>query len=148
MPDSTSAQRLLLAFIPAGLVLIAHGVLSLGFDAYTRFPPLDIPVHLAGGMAISFALDACFALGEERSLLHVSRPLVRLLLLASLITSAATAWELVEFVSDYLFDTGAQKSLADTLSDIVFGVLGGTPIAAVLTLARSRREGEAPSTGV
>lgn len=142
MASSRSAQRLLLLFIPSAVVLVAHGVLSLGFDAYTRFPALDIPVHVAGGIAIALALDGCVAWCEQRSLLQVSVPLLRLVLLLSLVTSVATAWELVEFTSDSLFDTGAQKGLADTLSDIVFGVLGGSSFAGFSTFLRSRRRHE------
>lgn len=134
---SRTSRRLLLLFLPAVLVLALHGILSLGFDAYSRFPPLDIPVHLAGGLAIAVALDGCLSLAEERSLIHVARPVLRLLLLVSLITTAATAWELVEFTSDWLVDTGAQKGLEDTLSDIVVGVLGGTLAASGLAAVRS-----------
>jgi len=106
---SGAFRRLLPPFLPAALVVALHGILSLGFDAHSRFAPLDIPVHLAGGLAIAIALDGCFSLAEERSLIHVARPVLRLLLLVSLITTAATAWELGEFTSDWLVDTGAQE---------------------------------------
>ncbi len=138
MTTHSTALRIVFYFIPAGLVVLLHGTLSLGFDAYTRVPPLDIPMHLAGGVAISLAIFACLGLAEERSLVNVTHPLVRLLLIVSLTTTAATGWEFVEFASDRLFDTGAQKGLEDTLSDMAFGILGGTILASALVLTRRR----------
>lgn len=53
-------------------------------------------------------------------------------------SAPATSWELVEFLSDRLFSTGAQKSLEDTMLDILFGVLGGAAFASVRVSLRSR----------
>lgn len=108
------------------------------FDGYTRAPWLDIPMHIAGGLAITFAFDGLLTIAEERSLLEVPGLFVRLLLLACLVTTAATGWEFVEFVSDTLFDTEAQKGLEDTLFDIFLGIVGGIGFA-LFTLGRNNR---------
>ena len=52
-------------------------------------------------------------------------------------TTAAVIWELAEFLADRLFDVGALKSLNDTLSDMLFGMLGAyeAPVASLLQAA-------------
>lgn len=37
---------------------------------------------------------------------------------------AAVIWEFAEFVSDRYFGTGAQVSVADTMGDLLMGMLG------------------------
>lgn len=117
-------------------VLAAHGVLSIGFDAYTRLPSLDIPVHFIGGVAIAFALNGVLTIAEQASLIQVASRVVRFILTVCLVTTAATGWEFVEFVFDRVLDTGAQKGLEDTLFDAFVGIVGGMVFAAIACTAR------------
>ena len=129
--------RILQLLVPPAVVLSIHGVLSLGFDAYTRVPSLDIPLHLAGGVAIAYTFHSCLTLAENASLIQLAHPILRVLLVVCLVTSAATGWEFVEFTSDSLLATGAQKSLADTLLDMFLGILGGALFITALALRKS-----------
>ena len=51
----------------------------------------------------------------------------------------AAAWEICEYASDILIGTVSQVDLADTMSDIVAGTLGGLTGIVILVLARRPR---------
>ena len=51
----------------------------------------------------------------------------------------AGAWEIAEFASDQLIGTVSQHDLADTMSDVVAGTLGGLAARVTLVLARRPR---------
>ena len=51
----------------------------------------------------------------------------------------ASAWEICEFASDQLIGTVSQHDLADTMSDIVAGTLGGLTAILILLIARRPR---------
>jgi di/tricarboxylate transporter len=62
------------------------------------------------------------------------------------LTCAATVfWEFAEFLSDRYLGTHAQGALDDTLSDMLFGILGGTAFAAITGVRRSQAQLPAPS---
>jgi len=117
-------------------VVLFHAFLSRGLDGYTRVPPLDIPMHLLGGVAIAYFFSSCFAALPEGLMAKEFRWIAEILCVVSLTATAAVFWEFAEFTSDRLFGTGAQKGLEDTLLDMALGVLGG-----VLYLVFARRRG-------
>ena len=127
----TPSLRIAVLLVPPSLVVLLHGLLSLGFDAYTQVPSLDIPMHFLGGVAIAFTLRGLLELAEASGFLCVQADLAKFLLLVCFVTTAATAWEFVEYISDVLFSTGAQKGLEDTLFDMFLGILGGATFAAM-----------------
>lgn len=139
----TSFKKFAVLLVPPSLVVLLHGLLSLGFDAYTRMPSLDIPMHFLGGVAIAFTFKGLLELAEASGDLRVPTGWVQFLLLVSFVTSAATSWEFVEYISDVFFSTGAQKGLEDTLLDMFLGILGGATFAAWV-LYRERGETAAP----
>ena len=123
---------------PAGILgihLVATGVL----DAYTLWPPLDVPMHLAGGAAIAHfwktivppLLEPALATPQ---LAHVERVLV-----FALVGLAAVVWEFAELLSDRLLGTSLLRSLEDTLVDLLFGLIGGGAYLLVRELTRPRR---------
>lgn len=113
------------AFWLPALVLAVHGVASLGFQAYDRLVPLDVPMHLAGGLAIAWAWARGLAVLVEADLVRrPDRPLWYLLVFA-LTCTAAVFWEFGEWVSDSAVGTHAQIGLEDTLFDMALGIVGG-----------------------
>jgi hypothetical protein len=117
------------------LVFALHVVASRGLNAYVRFPPTDIPMHFAGGVAIAFFISGCFrALPRDAD--RSSRVVVlEGVLVGSLATTAALLWEFAEFSIDRLVGTNIQVSLNNTMQDLALGMLG----ALVLVIIRARQ---------
>ena len=107
------------------LVFATHLFLSRGIEAYRNHPWLDIPMHLAGGVAIAFSFRVTLLVLEDHELVERTGPRVRFLLVAALTASVAMVWEFAEFTTDQLGLTRAQAGLEDTLLDMALGVVGG-----------------------
>ena len=114
------------------LVFAVHVVLDQGFHLYGRFPKLDMPMHVTGGLAISVFLLGCWreAVGQGVAG-RPARGLTPVIVVLS--TAMATIlWEFAEFGSDRLLKTSVQTSVDDTLADILLGSVsfeGQTTIA-------------------
>ncbi len=124
--------------LPPGAVVLLHGLFSLGLGLYDHVPSLDIAMHLAGGMTVAYSFGVLLDLLEAHRLIGFGHELVRAFVIASLVTSAATGWEFVEFLCDRFAGTRAQLGLQDTLGDILVGILGGL---AFLALVYGRKPG-------
>lgn len=55
--------------------------------------------------------------------------------------TAALIWEIGEFISDLVLDTTIQKSIHETMTDIVNGFLGTLTTVAILAFFEFRRRG-------
>ncbi len=109
----------------------AHVIASRVLLAYDYFPQLDIPMHLAGGIAIAFFFLRSLNALEVHGLIQDPGLLVTLTLLFTLTCTAAVFWEFAEYVTDHTLGTRAQLGLEDTLLDMLFGILGGAAFIAV-----------------
>lgn len=112
-----------------GLFLAAVGL----FDAYSRFPPLDKPTHLLGGVAVTYFFSCAW--GHARSVAGREPALGRTSFAFGGTAVAAIVWEIFEFLSDHFLATHLQHGLEDTLSDVFFGLIGA---AIYLLIRRSR----------
>lgn len=121
------------------LVFALHAVSASSLDFYAAWPPLDIPMHFFGGMAIAFFFARAYRVAEEMDLL--GRPSVILYPIAvfALTCAAAVFWEFAEFVSDRFFGTRMQDGLEDTLFDMFLGILGGIVLLAISFLTARQR---------
>jgi hypothetical protein len=106
------------------LVFLTHVVASGAFAAYERFPPLDIPMHLLGGMAISFFIGRSYRVAERLGLLGHPVRWMYAVVVPALAGTATVLWEFAEYLSDRYLGTYAQLSLEDTLLDMFLGCLG------------------------
>jgi len=106
-------------------VVLVHAVLVLALDAYTRFPPLDIPMHFIGGVAIAYFFSGCFTALPDGFVAAEYRKWAEFVVVASLTATAAVIWEFAEFLADALFAAGSQNGLDDTMLDMALGMLGG-----------------------
>jgi hypothetical protein len=107
-----------------GLVLAFWAVAAKGFDAFIKYPNLDIPTHLFGGLASAYFFDVCivnlrYALGQ----IHVY---LRLALSFSLVAVIAICWEFAEFLSDLFLGSHLNLGVPDTLGDLFFGLVGAS----------------------
>ncbi|MGE5650345.1 hypothetical protein [Noviherbaspirillum sp. UKPF54] len=117
---------------PAGLFGF-YLIASLVFNAYPLYWWLDSATHFSGGAALSYFLLDLFDSADD-VIGHIPRP-IRMTLVFSCVGLAAICWEFYEFLSDYFFGTTMQWGLADTMSDLFFGLLGS---AAFLVQQRLR----------
>lgn len=118
------------------LVFTTHLFLSGIVRVYDIWPPFDIPMHFAGGLAIAFFISRCFqTLPREGSVRRSRIVLLELLLIGSLTATAAVGWEFMEFTGDQLLGSNVQIGLANTMQDMAMGILG----AAAVMVVRSRQ---------
>ncbi len=105
-------------------VFVLHAVL-VATGAYGVYPPLDVPMHLAGGIAIAYFFSKSLALAIEADLLGApNRPAVAVMVLTCT-CAAAIAWEFAEWTYDRFFIAGDARAYHDTLLDMALGVMGG-----------------------
>ena len=120
------------------LVFGLHSVSASSLDFYAAWPPLDIPMHFFGGMAIAFFFARADRVAEEMDLLGRPSALLFPLAVFALTCTAAVFWEFAEFLSDRFFNTQMQDGLEDTLFDMFLGIVGGITLL-VLSPITSRR---------
>ena len=102
------------------------------FDAYTRFPLLDVPTHFFGGAAVAYFFW-CASDYVQSVARHLPNA-IRAVLAFGCTAATAILWEIVEFLLDRSLGTHLQHGVGDTASDIFFGLAGGL---AYLVLRRS-----------
>ena len=124
------------------LVLLLHLLLSRGLNAYVLYPPIDIPMHYFGGVAVAFFLSRCFAAVPAEVIPGRARPVVEFVCVAGLTTTVAVAWEFAEFFTDTFLGTHAQLGLEDTLLDLALGMIGGVSYLIVAMRKEWRRRAD------
>jgi hypothetical protein len=114
-------------------VFMIH-VMALSFQLYRTYPPIDIPMHFFGGVAMSYFLAKAYV---AASLITTGAPPNRLLeslLIVTATCTVAVCWEFVEFVLSWALSTDLQGSLADTIGDLFFGITGSLCFTAAVNL--------------
>lgn len=116
----------------APLLVFCLFVAAVIFDAYTRFPSLDVPTHFFSGVAVTYFFWCASANAQSVAgqLTNVSQAVF----VFACTAGTTILWEVFEFLSDRLLGTHMQHGPADTLADIFFGLAGGV---AYLVLRRS-----------
>ncbi len=125
------------AWAPLG-VFVFYAVAAKPFSAYLRWPWLDMPTHFMGGMAIAYFFIV--AIKHAQSVVGLIPRSIRMLLAFGLTSVTAIVWELLEFASDRLLGTLMNLGVADTLSDLFFGLCGGAVMAVMSMYASSTRK--------
>jgi hypothetical protein len=118
----------------APLSIIVFYVVALALHLFDLFPPLDIPSHLLGGVALTYFYRA--AIKNSQSIVG-DIPLPIQVLFA--FTSTGTTlifWEFYENLLDLFFGTHVVRGLEDTIVDMFLGLMG----ALVLSLFYRKRE--------
>lgn len=117
------------------LVFGLHSVSASSLDLYAAWPPLDIPMHFFGGVAIAFFFARAYRVAEEMDFLGRPSALLYPIAVFALTCSAAVFWEFAEFLSDRFFHTQMQDGLEDTLFDMFLGIVGGITLLVISWLS-------------
>ena len=124
------------------LVFGIHEVSArLGF--YGAWPPLDIPMHFLGGIAIAYFFGQAYRAAEERDLLGWPGEILYVVMVFALTCSSTVFWEFAEFLSDRYLGSHMQNGLEDTLGDMLVGILGGLAFLGGSALTRSASQSPA-----
>jgi hypothetical protein len=118
-------------------VFCFYAVAAKGFNAYILYPWLDMPTYFVGGIAITYFFRIGTAHAQE-VVGSIPRS-IQLVLSLGLTAVTTVVWEFLEFLADITFGTHMNLGVSDTLSDLLFGLLGAlvVVVAAALRLARN-----------
>lgn len=112
-------------YLSSSLGILAVSLICSYFGAYESFPYIDIPFHLAGGFSIGISYFALKFLLKSKMRILPKKPLIRNLEVLTLVLIAALFWEVLEGLLLKLYLNSPQYPLSDTLSDLLFGMIGG-----------------------
>jgi|WetSurMetagenome_2_1015567.scaffolds.fasta_scaffold880828_1 hypothetical protein len=117
----------------APLTVIGFYLLGLVFGVYDRYPPLDIPTHFFGGVAITYFFRS--AIRNSQAVLGETPYPIQVIFAFTCTGTIIIFWEFYENILDFLFHAHNVLGLADTIKDMAVGLLG----ALVLTIFYRRR---------
>lgn len=115
-------NKILKAFLPIIAVLIIHAVIILSGTYYSH-PLIDIPMHFLGGFAVASMFVSLLKIAEDKKILKINKPL-RFLFVISFVVLIAVGWEFFEYLLEASLNFKSQLSIADTMGDLLFGLLG------------------------
>jgi hypothetical protein len=117
----------------APLSVVGFYLLGLLFGWYDSYPPLDIPTHFLGGVAITYFFRS--AIRNSQAFLGETPFPIQVLFAFTCTGTVIIFWEFYENILDFLFHANNVLGLFDTLKDMFNGLLG----ALVLTIFYRRR---------
>lgn len=109
---------------PLFVFLILNMLIGGHFRVYITWPDYDIPVHFFGGVSMAITGYLLLKLCEKYKWIELKNKLIFLFLIVCYVTLTATLWEFYEFLMDHFFGTFNQLSIADTMGDMLFGMVG------------------------
>lgn len=112
--------------LPFGLFCFHLVLVALGL--YKKYHWPDIPMHVLGGVFITYSFSLAVTYLQERKILSELNVFSGSVFLFGLTSSAVVIWEFGEFTLDFFFDTVAQAGLDDTMLDMFLGLVGGTAL--------------------
>jgi len=117
----------------APLNIVAFYAIGLALHLYDLFPPLDLPSHLLGGVAITYFFRS--AIKNSQSLVGDIPILIQIIFAFTCTGTTIIFWEFYENLLDRFFGTHMVRGLEDTIVDMFVGLLG----ALVFTLLYRKR---------
>lgn len=117
----------------APLSIIAFYAIGLALHLYDLFPPLDLPSHLMGGVAITYFFRSAIK-NSQRIVGDIPIP-IQIIFAFTCTGTTIIFWEFYENLLDLFFGTQMVRGLEDTIVDMFLGLLG----ALVLTVFYGRR---------
>ena len=117
----------------APLSIIAFYAIGLALHLYDLFPPLDLPSHLLGGVAITYFFRS--AIKNSQSLVGDIPIPIQIVFAFACTGTTIIFWEFYENLLDLFFGTHMVRGLEDTIMDMFLGLLG----ALVLTVFYRKR---------
>ena len=128
---------------PGLVVLVAHAILGTIFG---HEPYVDPVMHFSGGVAAAY----CFIRLPRLAPRYFGEPtpLTRYLFSFGLVTVVAVFWEFGEYLSDIFLGTRIQRSIGNTLRDLLNGMLGAMVLIGIDCGRQRQGEKHQPSTSV
>ena len=121
------------------LLLIMLVLPSGAFDLFTRYPDIDMPAHLVGGALTAYFFHRLSINASRFGVFGPHHAVTHAVLVFCLVCTAAVLWECAEFVADRFFGTQAQHGALDTMTDLMFGAIGGAFFVIVFYVLRRKR---------
>ena len=106
----------------APLSIIAFYVIGLVLHLYDLFPPLDLPSHLLGGVAITYFFRS--AIKNSQSLVGEIPIPIQFIFAFTCTGTTIIFWEFYENLLDLFLGTHMVRGLEDTIMDMFLGLLG------------------------
>ena len=113
----------------APLSVFVFYVIGIAFQLFKLFPPLDIPTHFIGGVAITYFYRSVIQ-NSQRIVGSIPFP-IQILLAFTCTGTTIILWEFYENLLDYFFGTHMVRGLEDTILDMFWGLLGALVLAAL-----------------
>lgn len=110
------------------LVLCVHIFLTYT-GGYYWWAHVDKIMHLLGGMSIAASSLQLYPYAKSRGFIGVVHSSLLIVMVVAMVSFVAVGWEFFEFMLDHTFRTNMQPSVADTMGDLLCGLIGGTLIA-------------------
>jgi len=117
----------------APLSVFGFYLFGLSIHLYDKIPPLDIPTHFMGGVAITYFFRS--AIRNVQPLVGEIPLPIRILFAFTCTGTTVVLWEFYENILDYFFGFHMVLGLGDTIKDMFLGLFG----ALVLTLLYRKR---------
>ena len=106
----------------APLSVVAFYFVGLWLHLFDMYPPLDIPTHFMGGVAITYFYRS--AIRQSQSIVG-DIPLPIQVIFAFTATGTTTVlWEFYENFMDHFFGFHMVRGLEDTIVDLILGLSG------------------------
>jgi hypothetical protein len=113
------------AWAPLGVFLFY--VLAHSLQLFKRFPPLDIPTHFLGGVAITYFYRVAIR-NVQKLVGEIPFPIQ--VIFAFTCTGTTTIfWELYEYIFDFFFGTHMVRGVTDTTVDFFVGLSGALVVS-------------------
>lgn len=111
----------------APIAVIIFYAVGLIFHWFDMVPPLDIPTHFMGGVAITYFYRSAIR-NSQKFLGDIPQPIQ--IILAFTATGTTTVfWEFYENLSDYILHTHHVRGLHDTILDLFMGLCGALALS-------------------
>jgi hypothetical protein len=119
------------AWAPLGVV--GFYVIGLAFGLFDLYPPLDIPTHFMGGVAITYFYRSAIR-NSQKVVGDIPFPVQVILAITSTGTTTIL-WEFYENFIDHFFGFQTVRGLEETIVDMAMGLSG----ALILSLLYRKR---------
>ena len=117
----------------APIIVFLFYLVARSLQLFVLFPPLDIPTHFLGGVAITYFYRVAIR-NVQRRVGEIPFP-VQVLFAFTCTGTTTIFWEFYEYLFDFFFDTQMVRGVTDTTVDFFVGLLG----ALVFTLLYRQR---------
>ena len=106
------------------LILLIHTPLDF-YDIYQLIWWIDIPMHFFAGLLIGRSYFLLIKLLQREGHIGNMHGFANFVFVVSLVALTAVAWESQEFILDLTDNAMRQPGLANTMQDLILGILGG-----------------------